>query len=666
MRKVGEFSIEIVFLHTLESYLLILQLFLPLLGFVLLFEAARFKVYVGYIASVLALCNVTVSILLMFQEDVTCVFHWFPIGDSFFTVVLRTDPIAKSMCLLINFIAFLVILYSVVYMKGEKHYHKYFAYLGLFTFSMLGIVLFDNLLFIYAFWEMVGLSSYLLIGFWYQNPLATMASKKAFIINRIGDIGFLVGILMIWTRYGTLDLQQWLQAAHFMDFTDTFIGVSLFGGCIGKSAQFPLQVWLPDAMYGPTPASALIHAATMVAAGIYFMIRVLPFCTPDALLLIGAVGGVTAVMAALSACVQYDIKKILAYSTISQLGLMVVAISTGRGEVAYLHLFTHAFFKAGLFLCAGAIIHEIAHHSIKVNGKDIDPQDIRLMGGLGKKMKVTYVAYILCYVSAIGLPLTSGFISKDFIISNLIQRCLSEGGVSTYVILCLTTLTVLLTSYYMTRQLILVFWGTYRVQNTRVDFHEASKTMLVPMLILGLFGLFIFFSLNPFDAHHAYLLQYIHMGDVVLSSQAHTMAAVVSIILAAIGVGGAYVQFYKKSFSGQQLRTLSALLYYHFYINRLYMRVVMPASLVLSKRLHKFDVKAIDGVIDQFGVLNVITAHVTKVIDQYGVDSCYHLIKSVGVWIGGLGNGFQHRRIQDYLKLTVILVLVILAYMVFF
>lgn len=641
---------------------------MPLLSFMLLFEAAKFKAYAGYVASFFALSNVIVSVILMLQKDISCIFHWFPIGDSYFTVVMRTDPMAKSMCLLINFIAFLIIVYSIVYMKGEKHYHKYFAYLGLFTFSMLGIVLFDNLLFIYAFWELVGLSSYLLIGFWYQNPLATMASKKAFIINRIGDIGFLVGILMIWTRYGTLDLQQWLQTAHFMDFTDTFISISLFGGCIGKSAQFPLQVWLPDAMNGPTPASALIHAATMVAAGIYFMIRVLPFCTPDALLLVGVIGGVTAVLAALSASVQYDIKKILAYSTISQLGLMVIGISTGKGEVAYLHLFTHAFFKAGLFLCAGAIIHEIDHHHIQINGKYIDPQDIRYMGGLGKKMKITYLAYLLCYVSAIGLPLSAGFISKDFILSTLIDQSMAHSSsfpFIKYLVLALTMFTVLLTAFYMTRQLILVFWGNYRIANLKIVFHDAPIAMWLPMLILGLFGIFIFFSIHPFDAHQAYLMQYIDMHSELRFAGSHSIAAIASVLFTIVGAMLAYMQYYKKSFSTQQLRGMAALLYHHFYINRLYMRVIMPASLLVSKRLHKFDVKVIDEAVDRFGILNVITAHVTKIVDQYGVDSCYHLVKSIGVWIGGLGNGFQHHRIQDYLKLTVLLAIVIWAFMVF-
>lgn len=638
---------------------------MPLASFVLLFEASKLKEWVAYLSCFFNLVSLVISFLLLFKEDQSISFDWFSIGTQHFTISMRSDAIAKSMALLISFIALLVNIYSTVYMRGEKHYHKYFAYLGLFTFSMLGIVLFNHLLFIYAFWELVGLSSYLLIGFWYQNPQATMASKKAFIINRIGDIGFLVGILMIWVKYGSLDLKILTQIPLHFDVVDTFIGISLFGGCVGKSAQFPLQVWLPEAMYGPTPASALIHAATMVAAGIYFMIRVLPLCTPDALEFVGIIGAFTAFMAALSACVQYDIKRILAYSTISQLGYMVVGISTGKGEVAYLHLFTHAFFKAGLFLCAGAIIHEIAHQNIKIKGKNIDPQDIRLMGGLARKMKFSYWAYVLCYVSAIGLPFSSGFISKDFIVSSLMDQGIqTDSSWYAKLTLLLTVITIFITAFYMTRQLILVFWGTYRATQEETHFHETSLSMLLPMIILGLFSFFFFFSLDPMNAQQTYLFKYLDIkASAAAHNKGHWLAALLSVVLTAFGVLWAYSKYARKPLKAHNNDFWHELLFRNFYINRFYMKVVMPSSLLASKKLHKFDTKVIDGAIDKFAVFNVIMAHILKIVDQYVIDGCYHLLKWLGTWIGGIGSGFQTSKIQNYLRLTLLLTLAIVIYL---
>jgi NADH-quinone oxidoreductase subunit L len=543
-------------------------------------------------------------------------------------------------------------------MKGETHYHKYFGYLGLFTFSMLGIVLFNNLLFIYGFWELVGLSSYLLIGFWYQKPQATMASKKAFIVNRIGDIGFLVGILLLWAQHKTLDINV-LNSITLQGTTqETLIALCLFCGCVGKSAQFPLQIWLPDAMQGPTPASALIHAATMVAAGIYLMIRVLALCPPDALLVFGFIGSITAFMAAITACFQNDIKKILAYSTISQLGYMVVALSTGKGEVAYLHLFTHAFFKAGLFLCAGAIIHEISHHHIKINHKVIDPQDIRLMGGLAKPLQKTYWAYLLCYGSAVGIPLSAGFISKDFIIGNLLDKAFTNSSFITTLTAALTLLTISLTAFYMTRQLILVFWHQNRASNS-VSWHETPIIMLLPMIILGLGSLFFFVSDRPLDAHNSYLLRYLKVSH--FRVEHHQLAIIASLSLTALGILLAYLKYRNYTINTASAPSqMSKLAYNHFYINKLYMRVIMPLSLQVSKNLNGFDRKVIDYSIDKFGVMNVITAHIFKINDQFIIDGFYSLIVWLGNAFADFGKSLQSKKIQNYFLNTIILVLLVL------
>jgi NADH-quinone oxidoreductase subunit L len=647
----------------LEKYLIIILFTLPLVGFLVLFENRTMKKQAGYIASGFSLAAFVLSVSLMFYDDLSFAFRWFTVGDFSFEVELRLDKIAKSMTLLVNFVALLVHVYSIKYMQGEKHYHKYFAYLGLFTFSMLGIVVFSNLLLIYAFWELVGLSSYLLIGFWYQRPLATLASKKAFILNRVGDIGFLVGILFLWAEHKTMDLEVIAKMPLDYSTLGTVVALCLFCGCIGKSAQFPLQVWLPDAMQGPTPASALIHAATMVAAGIYLMMRVLPLCTNDALMVIGLVGSFTAFIAALTAGNQFDIKKILAYSTISQLGYMVVGISTGKLEVAYLHLFSHAFFKAGLFLCVGAIIHEIEHHRIKINHKLIDPQDIRYMGGLSKLMPLTYWAYIACYISAIGLPFTSGFISKDFILSSMIERFSETQSPAVLVTLILVCLTAGLTTYYMTRQLILVFWGNYRAKEN-VTFHDTPLLMLVPVFILGLFSLFFLFSNNAFDAHGTYLLQYIGEGThIVSASHAHEIAIVISILFTSIGVLIAYFRYSKKELNMYQ-GAIGTVALNHFYINKFYVRMVVPASLKISKLANKFDTKILDKSIDNFGVANVMIAHTLKILDQFVVDILIVSTKYIGTVIGSVGDGLQTKKVQNYLLVTLLLTGSIVYYIV--
>ena len=295
------------------------------------------------------------------------------------------------MLVTVYIISFVVHVFSIDYMKGDKRYNRYFAYLGIFTFSMNGIVLTHNFLMMYIFWELVGLSSYLLIGFWFEKKSASDAAKKAFIVNRIGDIGMLIGILMIFTNYHTFTFDKIFLAisnGHLpfnSGFWLTVTGILLFCGAVGKSAQFPLHVWLPDAMEGPTPVSALIHAATMVAAGVYFITRIFPILSGDALFVIAIIGAISAFIPATIALTQNDIKKVLAYSTISQLGYMIMALGVGAYTFAFFHLITHAFFKACLFLGSGSVIHSMHHE-----------QDIRKMGGLRKKMPIDLFYIFSC------------------------------------------------------------------------------------------------------------------------------------------------------------------------------------------------------------------------------------------------------------------------------
>jgi NADH-quinone oxidoreductase subunit L len=437
------------------------------------------------------------------------------------------DNLTAIMLTMVNLISLLVHIYSTGYMAGDKNYGRYFAYLGIFTFSMLGIVLSDNLFSIYIFWELVGLSSYLLIGFFFEKDSAADAQKKAFLANRVGDIGMWLGILILYSQFHTFSFEQIyanLAAGNFnlSNAWLTAAGILLFMGCVGKSAQFPLHIWLPDAMEGPTPVSALIHAATMVAAGVYFVARIFVLLTPDALHVIAFVGACTAFMAATIAITQNDIKRVLAYSTVSQLGYMVLGLGVGAYSASLFHLVTHAFFKACLFLGSGAIIHAMHHE-----------QDMRWMGGLRKQMPWTFVTFTLATLALAGLPLTSGFLSKDAILAGAIGFAEVEGGGIYYLIPVLGFFSAMLTAFYMGRQIWLVFFGDSRTHLKPVDnhhqahhahdshavhaddhdadhgVHEVSWNMRAPLVTLAALSIFFVYSPDPLDGAKGWFMKMI-------------------------------------------------------------------------------------------------------------------------------------------------------------
>jgi NADH-quinone oxidoreductase subunit L len=350
-------------------------------------------------------------------------FEWFNLGSVKIIVGFGIDNIAAIMLIVVTLISFLVHLFSTVYMEGDRSYPKFFAFLGLFTFSMLGIVITNNFLLMYIFWELVGISSYLLIGFWYEKDSASNAGKKAFITNRIGDLGFFIGIMILFRTYGSFMFEDVFAgiSSGIMPFNNpamlTLAGICIFMGAMGKSAQFPLHVWLPDAMEGPTPVSALIHAATMVAAGVYLVAKVFAMFTANALTFIAVIGTITAFISATIAITQVDFKKVLAYSTVSQLGFMIMSLGIGGYTNGFFHLVTHAWFKAALFLAAGSVIHAMHHAMTHMHDHDIDPQDINNMGGLRKTMPWTYITFLFVTLALSGIPFTSGFLSKDGILA---------------------------------------------------------------------------------------------------------------------------------------------------------------------------------------------------------------------------------------------------------
>ncbi|MGB6648646.1 MAG: NADH-quinone oxidoreductase subunit L, partial [Bacteroidota bacterium] len=390
-------------------------LVLPLVGFTgLIFLGKKLPRQGDWLGTGMITVSLVLSLILLWQkltlypgETLTLRFTWVDFGDVSsigpLKIVLGVslDNLATVMISVVTLISCLVHYFSIGYMHGDIRYSRYFAYLGFFSFSMLMIVVADNLFLLYAGWELVGISSYLLIGHWYEKKSASDAGMKAFIVNRIGDVGFFIGIMILFTTFNTFGLREifdgiqggrlpygsegWLTAA----------GVLIFCGAVGKSAQFPLHVWLPDAMEGPTPVSALIHAATMVAAGVYLVARTFPLMTMDALMVIAYIGAITAFLAATIAIAQNDIKKVLAYSTISQLGYMIMALGVGAYTAGFFHLVTHAMFKAGLFLGSGSVIHAMHHALHHHNDHDTDAQDIRNMGGLRSRMPVTYWSFIV-------------------------------------------------------------------------------------------------------------------------------------------------------------------------------------------------------------------------------------------------------------------------------
>ena len=438
-------------------------------------------------------------------------FTWIGISGVFQVPFgLTLDPLSRTMAVLVSGIGAVIHIYSLGYMRDDEGKSRYFAALSLFMFAMLGIVLANNFVMLFIFWELVGFTSYVLIGHWFYRDAAADAAKKAFITTRIGDFGFMLGILMVWMGTDSIVFTEIAQRLWILTSHPAFLTIAallIFCGAVGKSAQFPLHVWLPDAMEGPTPISALIHAATMVAAGVYMLARVafIIQASPTALLVIAWVGTITAVMAALIATQQNDIKRILAYSTLSQLGYMVMAVGLASNEAAIFHLFTHAFFKALLFLAAGSVI-VMLHHE----------QNIWKMGGLSRNLPITFLTFVIGALALIGCPPFSGFFSKDAILALAYERNtpIFVVGLST----------AFLTAFYVMRLLVIVFFGKSRSEIARKS-GESPFVMTGPLIVLALLatiGGFTFFARNflalPIEKEGAFLVPALAIAVLILGS----------------------------------------------------------------------------------------------------------------------------------------------------
>ncbi len=516
--------------------------------------------------------------------------NWLPVSESFSVQLgFMLDSLSTRMMLVVTGIGLLVHIFSLGYMADDTAKARYFACLSIFMFSMTGIVLASNIAMTFIYWELVGLSSYLLIGHWYTKNSAADAAKKAFISNRVGDFGFLIGILTLWGITNTLDFSNMIIPAGTCECLLNIMILCLFCGAVGKSAQFPLHVWLPDAMEGPTPVSALIHAATMVAAGVYMMVRVqasigveaFPELSCD---VIAAIGAITAVIAAFMATQQNDIKRVLAYSTLSQLGYMVMALGLLAGEAAMFHLYTHAWFKALLFLGAGAIIFA-CHHE----------QDIWKMGGLMKRMKLTSLTFIIGTMALIAIPFTSGFFSKEAIL----QAALDNGKDLYFWV---GAGVALLTTFYMMRVIFVVFFGKERSHSAE-HAHEVGANMLLPLLILAALALtsgfgFMADKLVPFNGFEAHGF---HVGTAFYASLG---ALVLGIILA-------YV-FYGKAPQSDKLsgNALSRAFANRLYIDRFYDNVLIKGVQGILAAIIDF--------IDQFIISGLIVGGLARLTAGIG------------------------------------------------
>ena len=567
--------------------------------------------------------------------------EWFAIHDQVFSADLALSDRSLLMLSVVSFISFLVHLYSTVYMKGDGDWKRYFAMLGFFTFSMQGIVLSDNLLLIFIFWELVGFSSYMLIGHWTKRPEAGRAASKAFIINRIGDAGFLIGLMIIWSVFETFSLTEIFQSPVNTGW-QTAASLFIFCGIIGKSAQFPLFTWLPDAMEGPTPVSALIHAATMVAAGVYLLVRIFPIFSEDALMVIAVTGMISTLIGALAALSQYDIKKILAYSTMSQLGLMILALGMGVVDAALLHLLTHAFFKACLFLSAGMIIHSI--HEARPAHLYFNEQDIRNMGGLRKSMPVTFLTFLLSGASLAGVPFFSGFLSKEAILTALFMHTNISSWLMIAVVLCVSFLTVI----YTFRLIWFVFYGKARTINT-LEISEPGWVMRLPVVALAACSLWFLVSWNPFD----------FKGWMLPANEPSAYSLWITIFSTAWVIAALALSWY--IFRNARFRT-SNLLRNVLYIDRFYEHVSGKALHAASQAVTIAESKGIDRGIHGMVYAQVIFAHVVGWIDRVFVDGTVNATARLTGFGGKVARSFQGGNIQLYIFWSIFTVIIFIIW----
>lgn len=559
-------------------------------------------------------------------------------GSFVIPMGIYIDPLTAIMLMVVTIVAGLVQIYSLGYMKGDPRFARYYAYLSLFTFSMLGLVLAGTFILMFVFWELVGFTSYILIGFWFEKKSASDAGKKAFITTKIGDLGFLAGLVLLIFAVGSASLPELDYMIANGEIADNLVplvalaGLLMFAGAVGKSAQFPLHVWLPDAMEGPTPVSALIHAATMVAAGVYLTARMMGIIviSDTMMYVVASIGAFTAILAASIGLVQNDIKRVLAYSTVSQLGYMIMALGLAGYTAGTFHLMTHAFFKALLFLGAGSVIHAV--HT----------NDIQFMGGLHKKMKVTSITFLIASLSISGIFPLSGFWSKDEIFAVAL-----EGG--HYIFLVVGIVVAGMTAFYMFRLYFLTFTGEPRDQRAYDRAHESPRSMTVPLMILAVLSVCAGWVGIPW-LHKGYS-SFVYYGAVHHVEPSFLLMGI-SLAVALSGIGLAYAIYVKKIISaesiGRAFKPIHTFLYNKWYFDELYMATIINPTYWLMEILYTFDQRVIDGAVNGAGKITLLVAWLHEMFDIYVVDGTVNGLGYISIFFGKHIRKIQTGQLQTY------------------
>ncbi|MEE8335688.1 MAG: NADH-quinone oxidoreductase subunit L, partial [Candidatus Neomarinimicrobiota bacterium] len=670
----------------------LLILFLPLAAFLILIFAGKKLPREGdWVAIGAVLLTLVLSFGLLLNMFINAdpnfkyetSFLWMDLGSFKIEIGFLIDNITIVMLCVVALISSMTHIFSMEYLKGDIRYSRYYAYLGLFTFSMNGIVLANNLISLYIFWELVGLSSYLLIGHWFEKDSAADAGKKAFLTNRVGDIGFFIGIMLIFTALGTFNFSavfDGIAAGKLGGTVLTFAGIGLFMGAVGKSSQFPLHIWLPDAMEGPTPVSALMHAATMVAAGVYLCVRLFPLFSPEALLFMAYVGGFTALLTSIIAITQNDIKKVLAYSTVSQLGYMIMAVGTGAYLAGFFHLVTHAMFKACLFYGSGSVIHAMHHSLHKIKDHKTDPQDMNNMGGFKSKMPTTYRTMFLATLAISGVPFFSGFLSKDAILAGTLSFALHNPA--HFILPVFGFGAALITAFYMFRLMFKTFHGNTRRPEIFKNIQESPLAMTIPLVILASLTLFIFYTLphlNPFSGSGWFQTLIIPLNSALPGSlnpsaleiqeglhHAHLPAMIISVLAAGTGIFISWAMYYKNKLSSdvwsQKMGLLYKLSFNKFYFDENYERFLYKPLLKLSEKIAFLDLDLYDKYfINGFGRAARWISVLSGRLDYDGLDQS--LVDGIGRSFSAMGKRLrlvQTGHLQNYLLFALAGIIVIL------
>lgn len=606
---------------------------------------------------------------------------WLPTGTETLSLGFTVDGFTAAMLFMVPLVCTLIFIYASEYMEGDPRYARFFAYVSLFAFGMLTLVIADNLLLLFIAWEIMGLCSYLLIGFWFEKDSAKKAGLKAFLTTRIGDVLLFGGMLLLYSHTGTLTFREIFEPGILEDLGSmliwglpaaTLISLLIFGGAVGKSAQFPLHVWLPDAMEGPTPVSAMIHAATMVAAGVYLVARMLPLFAvveAGALQWVAIIGAITAFFGATIGIAQNDIKRVLAYSTISQLGYMMIGLGLGGFLAGIFHLLTHSFFKALLFLGSGSIIHAVEHGAHDTHDH-IDPQDMMNMGGLAGKMRRTYWAYLAGTLALVGIFPLAGFWSKDEILAEAWHQAhgFNLGSLAFWAWLA-GTLGAFITALYMGRQIGLVFLGKPRTK-AAAHAHEPGNRMTVPLLVLGFFAVIGgFFNIPenfPLIGNgwlHGFAGE-VHEAAEVLHLEAIPFDWTVAIISTIVAVSGFLggIALYRRQEAGQKdplataLGPIFTLLKNKYYVDELYQAIIIQPVITLATLSAKFDYDwVINPLVNLVGTIGRLLGDVSakfdeRVIDELGVEGTGRLFR----WMGKELRTTQTGQAQNYLLVIVL------------